>query len=467
MHLKDYLSMDAKAMALAIKSKEISPKEALACALQRLDEVNPHINAITTVCPDWAEKALSQMKGSEPYFGVPLLVKDLGFAQKDVPMTAGSHFFKRNRGLLNSDFIQRALQLGFAPFARTLSPELGLSYVTEPALYGPCRNPYDLSRTPGGSSGGSAAAVAAGIAPVATASDGGGSIRVPAACCGLLGFKPTQGLMPSGPWVEEQWSGLATNFLLTKAPQDALDLFPLFAETLRFSPKLLPLKSKLTFVHLEGVFAPVEVDSACQKAFEVTQKKLSLLGHQVVEKKLALDLQAIGEATLTLIAANTYAEIVQQEVYLGRKVTSDDIEPVSWIFYQKGAALSASDLIIAKNNLYQLTRPLHQCLETVDFIMSPALAKLPLHIGELALSNGDFERYLQDNVDFSPFTSLFNQANLPAMTIPVAEQDGLPVSVQFASQRGADTTLLALADLLSGVFPNNALPMTPKPLDKD
>ncbi|WP_019215841.1 amidase [Legionella tunisiensis] len=222
MQLTEYCKEDVRGLAKLIKEGEVGPEEVLTCAIQRMHEVNPQLNAIITDCSDWARHQLKKMRGDEPLYGVPVLVKDLGFSMQGVRYTAGSTFLRSSVSSLNSDFINRLLALGMLPFAKTNVPEFGLSYVTESTLLGPCRNPYDLSRTSGGSSGGSAAAVAAGVAPVATASDGGGSIRIPAACCGLFGFKPTPGLMPVGPWVDEAWSGLSTNFVLTRSIDDSV-----------------------------------------------------------------------------------------------------------------------------------------------------------------------------------------------------------------------------------------------------
>lgn len=225
MLVKEYLSCDAIELAKRIKAGEISPDEAMNCALSRINEVNTSINAIVIDCSDFAKKCLANLNGNEPYYGVPLLIKDLGQPISGIRSTEGSHFFATNIAQFTSDLVTKMISLGFIPIAKTNTPELGLSFVTESVLLGPCRNPYDQNRTSGGSSGGSAAAIATGIAPVATASDGGGSIRILAACCGLFGFKPTTGLTPTGPLTNELWSGLAVNFVLTLSLRDSEALF--------------------------------------------------------------------------------------------------------------------------------------------------------------------------------------------------------------------------------------------------
>ena len=325
MQLSEYCKEDAYGLAKLIKAKQISPKEALDCAVKRMQEVNPVINAVITDCSDWVYQQLRLMQGDEPFYGVPVLAKDLGFMMTGVPYTAGSRFYASAASPMTSDFIVRLLALGMLPFAKTNVPELGLSYVTESTLHGPCRNPYDLTRTPGGSSGGSAAAVAAGIAPVATGNDGGGSIRVPAACCGLFGFKPTPGLIPTGP-VGEAWSGLSAGHVITRSVRDSALLFELLtAPNLKNLSQLLTdfsdrnrYQQPLTFALLEGAFPPVPIARPCVEALEQAIEVLKSLGHHVVERKLSLELEAMSESTLILIAANVCAEIESAQFFKTR-----------------------------------------------------------------------------------------------------------------------------------------------------
>lgn len=451
MLLNEYLRCDALELARLIKTKEVSAHEVIDCAFMRINEVNPLLNAIVLTCPDFAKKCLKSRNKNAPYYGVPLLVKDLGHPITGIQSTEGSRFFSRNIDKVTSDLVSKLISLGFIPFAKTNTPELGLSYVTEPILLGPCRNPYDLNRTCGGSSGGSAAAVAAGIAPLATASDGGGSIRIPASCCGLIGFKPTNGLIPSGPLTNESWSGLAVNFVLTRSFRDSEALFHELADTRKLSSA--PSNKKLNIIRLEGAFLSVPVASPYLDAVHQGEELLRKLGHTTQKRNLVLDLKAIGECNITLIAANTFTAIKTQEIQLKRKVSPDELEPITWDFYQRGQAIFASEYLIAKNRLYQLLRPLHQLLKQTDVILTPALAQLPLLIGELK-TNDEFEHYLQKNLEFSPFTSLFNQAGLPAMTLPVTSYHHLPISIQLGTTQGNDLLLYSLAKQLQSMLPD-------------
>lgn len=452
MLVKEYIHLDVHELASLIKSRQVGAKEALECALARIDEVNPALNAVVTDCSGFATQCLAQMRGDEPYYGVPLLVKDLGHDIEGTRSTEGSRFFSNNISMGTSELVNKLISLGFVPFAKTNTPELGLSYVTESVLFGPCRNPYDLSRTSGGSSGGSAAAVASGIAPVATASDGGGSIRIPAACCGLFGFKPTTGLTPTGPWVGELWSGMATNFVLTRSVRDSMALFNELGNKTQIST--LPVNNKsLTITYLEGAFAPVAVDPQFMEAVSKVEALLKKTGHHLNKKHLELDLKGIGDSALTIIAANTCAVIKQQQQKLGRKVSKEEIEPITWELYQRGKILLAHELIEAKNSMYQLLRPLHKLLNQTDVVLTPALAQLPLTIGQLR-TDDEFNNYLQKNTEFSPYTSLFNQAGLPAMTLPVLFHKQLPISIQMGAAQGKDLILLSLANELQSMLPD-------------
>lgn len=442
MLVSDYVCYDANQLALLIKNKQVTPEEVLECAWQRMQDVNPRINAVVAECFELAYQHLAKMQGTEPYYGVPLLIKDLGFDLQGVKSTEGSRFFANNTPVVTSDFVLRLIELGFVPIGKTATPELGLSYVTEPKIFGPCRNPLDESCTPGGSSGGSAAAVAAGIAPVATASDGGGSIRIPAACCGLFGFKPTPGLTPVGPWVNEVWSGMASKHVLTRSVRDSADLLLKLVQPGR---TLMPVAKKtLSITCLEGCFEDVPMASPCLDAVEYAKVLLRIAGHEVNTKKLVLDFEKIGACALTVVTANTCAIIKRQQMQCQRAPEFWELEPVTWALYRLGEQVSGYELIQAKNTLYQLVRPLHLLLQQTDVILTPALAQLPLRIGAFNTED-ELDTYLKKHTQFTPFMSLFNQAGLPAMTIPVSVYQQMPVSIQLGAAWGHDLTLLSLA----------------------
>ncbi|VEG91469.1 amidase [Legionella spiritensis] len=467
MRMEDYCQQDAHALAEWIRKKKWRAEDVLDCAVRRMRQVNPLLNAVVTDCSEWGYRQLAGMRGDEPFYGVPVLVKDLGFEMNGVPYTAGSRFYEGTVSHRNSDMITRLLSLGMVPFAKTNTPELGLSYVTESAYLGPARNPYDLSRTPGGSSGGSAAAVAAGIAPVATASDGGGSIRIPAACCGLFGFKPTPGLISCGPAVGEAWSGMVSIHVLTRSVRDSAGLFAYLSETglaaldqcpnSRTIPALARHQGKSVIIP-EGLFADVPVDKSYRTAVDVVCGHLENMGYTIKRQYLPLDLAAIDECVLTIIAANVAAELERQQEQTGRKPRKNELESATWELKRRGTSIRGSRLIAARNKLYQYMRPVHDMLQSTNFLLTPALAKPPLPIGSLTMKDG-FESFLQKNRDFSPFTSLFNQAGLPAMVLPVMADQLLPVGVQLAAGKWQDLLLLELAEQLQRVLPDFTRPV--------
>lgn len=450
MDLNTYLHMDACTLAAHIKKGKVSPEEALNFAIERCEQVNPHLNAITHRFEEWGRQQLKKMSGSERFYGVPLLVKELGFTIAGQPARAGSRLLAHNLAQYNHVLIEQFLALGFVPFALTNTPEFGLSYTTEPELFGACKNPYDLSKTAGGSSGGSAAAVATGVVPLATASDGGGSIRVPATCCGLVGFKPSSGLLPSGPISVEPWSGMAVDFALGRNLKDISALFrALIRQT---SGPALPFQSKEKphFIHCPGLFPPIHIESKWQQALETFINELKTHHYQVSEPVLRLDHEAIGECSLTIIKANVAAELQRIQQITQKPVKEEELEPITWRFYQDGLTLSAHQLILAKDRLFQLLAPLRNLLADGSVILSPALAKDPVNLGELSMAD-EYETYLEKNLAFSPFTALCNQTGIPAISLPVQSKYPLPLAVQLIMGKWRDAQLLDLCKTLKKI----------------
>lgn len=464
-----YCQSDAHQLAAFIKQKEISVVEALDCAQRRIQEVNPKLNALVYDCHHLAQDCLKSLKGDEPFYGVPFMVKDLGLSLKNIPHHNGSFFFSNILPPLHSDFITSLLKLGFLPVGTTTAPELGLSFATESKLQGQTSNPYDISCTPGGSSGGSAAMVAARAVPMATGSDGGGSIRTPAACCGLFGFKPSAAHTSYGPWVGESWSGLACPHVLTRSVRDSLAIYrhtvvPNWPWQLQETQQLLakPIP-KAHIVLIEGAFWDVPVAQDCQAAVDKVIAIFKDMGFIVEKKKIQLDLQQIGEQAMILIAANTWAVIEERQKMLGRRAKKQELEEVTWAFLRKGKQYSAAQLIQAKNKLYQQLLPLYQLLEEVDCVLTPALAQLPIPLGSL-YAEADFAEYLRRNQLFSPFTGLFNQAGTPAFTLPVMFNGHFPISVQLAAARGKDLFLFRLAQQLQDYLDKQQKSSIPAPI---
>lgn len=440
MNVEYYLKSDATELAQAVRRGETSFNELLDIACDRASQVNKKINAITHQFPHLADNFIQHMNGNEPFYGVPIVIKELGQAIPGLPMRCGSRLLADNLAQYQHDFVGQILKLGFVPFAMTNTPEFGLSFVTESQLFGPCVNPYDLTRSAGGSSGGSAAAVASGIVPVATASDGGGSIRIPAACCGLIGFKPSTGMMPTGPISSDPWSGMAVNNILSRTLRDSIRIFEFFHPPVLNNIDL----NELTFIIGKGLFSDVPIFPPFEKAFASFVDDLSDAGYQVVERPFHLPLEEIGETVLILIQANICAEMTRIETLTGKSITPDLLEPATWTFYEQGRQLTAADLILARDRLFQLLRPVREGLAEHELIISPVLAQPPLSIGQLSTSD-HFDNYIEEHVRFCPYTGLYNQTGMPAISLPYTMVDSFNFSIQLGARKGNDYALLTVA----------------------
>ena len=443
MKISDYKKQDGIGLAELIKKKEVSAEEVLQTALELAETLNPSLNAITQLFNQKAQKLLKKAPIKAPLYGVPCLLKDINFPLSGTLDTYGSRLFQANYSSYNSDYVNALLQSGLVPFGKTNVAEFGLSFDTDPQLFGNCINPLNPELMTGGSSGGSAAAVASGIVPIATANDGGGSIRVPATCCGLFGFKPSVGLTPDGPDFAEVWSGFATSHVLTRSIRDSalmLDLIKTPKAKGQYYHASQQYPSSLRMAIITDLSVPVE--QAYLKAVNELTHQLSHVGHMSEEVILPIDFEVLGEAVITLVAANTFAMLSTYD----DKAIEQAIEPISYQFYLLGKQLNAADVINAKNQVYKSTQPLRILFDEYDVLVTPALAKPPLPAAQLAKAE-TFEDYLTHNFEFSPFTGLFNQTGMPAMTIPTAKKlNEIPISVQFAANWGQDELLFKLAN---------------------
>jgi len=458
MKIEEYIECDGLALAKLIQNKEVKPQELLNIAIGLADQLNPAINAI--VIPFY-DKAFQQIKNGLPpgiFSGVPSLLKNLSTSYKDTIETNGSRYFQDNVCLTTSESVQRFLNQGMVFFGRTNSPELGLSYTTEPSFYGPTHNPWDFTRTPGGSSGGAAAAVASRIVPIAMASDGGGSIRIPAACCGVFGLKPSRCRIPTGPESAEAWASLATQFVISRSVRDsaaALDIlgkpqigsyYPLLApptEPYLNSHTQSPKNLKIGL--LQNVFADVPIDPECQMALEHAIKLFENLGHHVESVTVKINADPLAKAMYSIIAAHVEYALRYQKSLKNRSYTADDLEPITRYFAEFARHVRSHDMIASKNIIFQTMQPIAQLTTKYDVLLTPALAKPPVLLGEIN-SFDDFQHFTQKNIEFCPFTSLFNQSGQPAMTVPIYwSKQGLPLSVQCAAAVGNELVLLQLA----------------------
>jgi amidase len=474
----DYLAHDAIGLADLVRRREASPRELLDAAIGRAQAVNPAINAIVLADYDAArERAAAQRVPDGPFGGVPYLIKDLGVAVAGLPLTMGSRHYRYFVPDTDAPLIARSKSAGLNPFGKTNTPELGQMPYTEPELFGPCRNPWSLDHTPGGSSGGAAAAVAAGILPLAHASDGGGSIRIPASCCGLFGLKPSR---HPALVVRASAGELSVNHAVSRSVRDsALLLDVTTGQTLppgapgtflgALDAPLRPLRIGLV---VDPMLAPA-LDPDVRAALDDAAALLESLGHRVEPATLSVDFAQIGELFLSLWATIAEELVLGAQQITGRKPRRSEFELSTWAMALVGRRLARERLPEMLELQRQLTVQATGDVARYDAILCATLAGAPRKIGELQPT--PFERRQlqllatlpvkpllremlakasQKGFAWAGCTELFNLTGQPAMSVPLYwNARGLPIGVQFAARHGDDALLLRLARQLEEARP--------------
>jgi amidase/6-aminohexanoate-cyclic-dimer hydrolase len=466
----EYESYDALGLADLVRRKEVKPDELLDEALARCERVNPKINAVVNAVPEKARALIAAGLPDGPFAGVPFLLKDLGCEAVGYPTHMGSRLYANYQWTFDSEIYLRMRRSGLVAFGRTTSPELGVSPVTEAVVYGgPTRNPWNLERTSGGSSGGSGAAVAAGIVPMAHGSDGGGSIRIPAACCGLFGLKPTRARLPDGPAVGEGWGGMAIDGFLSRSVRDtaaALDACqgadlgapywaPPVARPYMEEIKSPPKRLRVALCRTTYTGEPIHAD--CAAAVDSAAKLCAGLGHQIVEAKPSFDFEKVTRAWTDVVACGTALSVKLRTQALGRPPGKDDLEPAILDACAVAKSIAGADYLAAVNLVHATGRLFARFMQDYDIFLSATLAEPPAKVGRFAMSNPDFLDYRlgpKGTIRYSPFTSLFNISGQPAASIPLHwSKDGLPIGVHVAARFGDEPTLLKLAAQLEQARP--------------
>ena len=462
-----YLSNDALGLAALVSSKEVSASELLEQALALCDERDPRLHAVVHRFEDRARQEIERGLPEGPFRGVPFLLKDLHIALAGEPMTNGSRLYRDHVPTIDSTLTERYRAAGLVIFGRTASPEFGLTTTTESLLYGPTYNPWDLDRTAGGSSGGAAAAVASGILPLAHASDGGGSIRIPASCCGLFGLKPTRGRVPPGPEVGEGWAGLSTNHAVSWSVRDSAALLDAVAGPAPGDPYYAPpiarpyleevgqdpgrLRIAFTLRSFNG--APTHPD--CERAVRNAAMLCESLGHDVFEGRPEVDADALREVIGVIIGANIRATAQARAAELGRELDpANDLEEVTWGMIQSVEDVGAAAYPAGVKVIHQTGRKLAAFFDSCDLLLTPTMAQPPARIGELALTGVSGKDYMPRLLASVGFTQLMNIAGNPAVSVPLAHaEDGIPIGVQFAAPFGGEDRLFRLAAQLEAAAP--------------
>ena len=463
--IDEYEARDAVGLAAWVRGGEVSPAELLEAAVARVEARDPALNAVVIRAFEEGRKAIEAGLPEGPFRGVPWLLKDLYAAWKGMRLTNGSRFFADDVSDFETELVSRYRRAGLVFFGRTASPEFGITTTTESLLFGQTRNPWSPAHSAGGSSGGAAAAVAAGILPAAHASDGGGSIRIPASCCGLFGMKPTRARVPAGPRAGEGWSGMSTAHAVTRSVRDSAALLdvcqgPASGDPYWAPPPARPFleevgadPGRLRIALQTRAFNDAEVDPACARAARDAAELCRSLGHEVEEAELRIDAEAMGRATQVVIAANLHAALLELAEALGRELTADDVEPMTLLMVEAVKGAGATDYARAVRGIHALGRQVSAFLERYDVLLTPTMATPPLPLGRVALTRPDVPGLMADLSRTVAFTQLFNAAGNPAMSVPLAWNAGLPIGVQFAGRFGDEATLFRLAAQLEAERP--------------
>jgi len=483
----EYDTYDALGLAELVRTKQISPAELCEEAIARIERINPHLNAVILRMYDKAMQTAAKPLPEGPFRGVPFLIKDLLSAYAGVPLSMGCKAYKNYVPGHDSELMRRYKATGLIILGKTNTPEFGLMGITEPQLHGPTRNPWNLERTPGGSSGGSAAAVASGMVPFASGGDGGGSIRIPSAYCGLFGLKPTRFRTPSGPDYGQIWQGAAVEHVITRSVRDSAAMLDAiqgpdsgasyvvppperpYAEELRRDPGRL----KIAFTR-RSPLGP-EMHPECIRAVEDAARLLESLGHTLEEAEPDIDGAALAKSYFTMYMGEIAADITAIGKFLGRKARPSDVEGTTWALNLLGHAYNAGEFVAAIRLWNTFARRMGTFLNTYDLYLTPTTAYPPVAIGELKpkaaeqllmtvantlrlgklmRASGIADKIAVESLVKTPFTQLANVTGLPAMSVPLYwTPDKLPLGVQFVARLCDEAALFRLAGQLEQARP--------------
>jgi amidase len=468
-HPSAVLELDAVGQADLVRNGELAAAELVDAAIAQIEKRNPQVNAVIHEHFERARKEAAGELPDGPFRGVPILLKDLGAGQSEGdPLHWGTRFLKAagHRAASTSYLVAKLRAAGFVVVGRTNVPELGIWLTTEPAAYGPTRNPWNLARSTGGSSGGAAAAVAARMVPVAHAGDGGGSIRNPASQCGLVGLKPSRGRVSLGPEFGDLWAGLIAEFALARSIRDCAALLDVLAGPMPGDPALVQRPSRPYCMEAEawpdplrvGVLkhaANLTVHPECVAAVEAAARKLEELGHHVEETHpAAITDGTIDSLVVPLITASVAADVAGFERAIGRAIGRDDVDPDNWAAIEMGRAVTGVQYAEAVQGIHRYSRRVGAWFERFDLLLTPTLPEPPPPLGELVSNPAKpLEGFLRSG-QLTAFLIPFNATGQPAMSLPLHwSADGLPIGVQLVAGMGAEDTLIRVGVQLEESMP--------------
>jgi amidase len=460
----DFAEVDATEQARLCASGQITAAELVEAAIERIELLNPVLNAVVAPMFESARTAARDTVGDSIFSGVPFLVKDLIASVADVPLTQGSAWLRDYVPNYDSELVRRLRRAGLILIGKTNTPEFGNGSTVEPWLFGACRNPWDLRRSPGGSSGGSAAAVASGMVPMAHGNDGGGSIRIPASCCGLFGLKPTRGRVSHAPDFGDFFSGLVQEHALTRSVRDSASLLDAISGPSPGAPAKLPVPYRPFLQDVSqspgrlrigfSTRSPTGVASGpdCATAVARTAALCEDLGHDVVEASPEFEAAAVDQAFLDVWCDGNLRLVESMARRRGNRPGLTGLEPITRELVEIGRQRTGADHLQSLRQLQRGTRDIARFFGTFDVWLTPTVAQPPPPIG--SFETRDPQKYMESDSRFSPFTAWANITGQPAMSVPLHwTGDGLPVGVQFTGRFGDESTLFRLAGQLERARP--------------
>ncbi len=465
--MDEYASFDATALAALVRQKQIKPIELVDAAIEWIEYLNPTLNAVVTPMYEQARETATGRLPDGPFAGVPFLLKDLGASFAGIRMTMGSAFMRNFVPDHDNELVARLKRAGLIVIGKTNTPELGILPTTEPSLFGASRNPWDITRTTGGSSGGSAAAVAARIVPMAHANDGGGSIRIPASCCGLFGLKPTRARNPLGPDFGDLFSGLVIDHAVTRSVRDSAALLdatagPDIGDPYWAPPAARPFlqevgadpgRLRIAFA-TKALISGIKIHPDCVSAVKQTASLCADLGHEVVEAVPEINGELVTRNFMTLWAAGCAWTIDGFGFITGQAPTQEKFEPLTWALYEMGRQQSASSYLLSVAFLQRIAREIARFLNKYDVWLTPTLGEPPVPLGTFDSTPENPLEGLRRAITFVPFTPICNATGQPAMSVPLCwNRQGLPIGVHFAGRFGDEATLFRLAAQLESARP--------------
>jgi amidase len=462
----EFALLDATEQAELVRKKEVKPIELVESAIERIERLNPKLNAVVTPMYDTASDAAKSEIPDGPFTGVPYLLKDLLAECAGIRFTEGSAFLRDFVPDQDTELVSRLKRAGLIIIGKTNTPEFGLLPTTEPRLHGPTHNPWDINRTPGGSSGGSAAAVASGLVPMANANDGGGSIRIPASCCGIFGLKPTRARNPLGPeWVDVLSGLFVAEHAVTRTVRDCAALLdttsgPFLADPYWAPPPERPFleevgsdpgKLRIAFTTDSGSDIPVHED--CIKAVQKTVELCADLGHEIIEDTPVIDKEARGQfgSVWSLIPCFVIDYWAKR---LGKEPSPDDFEPMTWAMYEWGKEQNATMLFNGLRAFQIVARDMIKFSSNYDVLLTPTLAEPPVPLGTFDSTLENPIQGLIRSGSFAPFTPICNITGQPAMSVPLYWNDeDIPIGSHFIGRYGDEANLFRLATQLEEAHP--------------